>query len=713
MILTTNITSATETSTVTPTRVSFPKTVTGPATNNTSVEAVYKLSAYTYKYNKSVVSSPTAAAQIEFDDDKENIQWVLWVDGGLMNGKKDYVLIENKALTNDTAEDFTEETDKIKFIENIKDNAYLQATAEVVVEGGNKINKLTIKFSKWLDGKNVYIEAYRNGPDHNASKGYVKTTAVTAASEILEVYWLNAQGKRITSTGYSAAVTLGIKTLGLVGENLTLSLYDYDSSVTDSDLLQWNGGVNSHVAAITGRHTFVAYNVEAEGAAAYSNAFGDELDSVVEVFVKIESTNTSLQPTLLDQYARIDFTPEQTANVYIASKKKVTVNGTEVDQYNILTSVFPGMKAYIVVETTNLNGAVSFSVTENTSLLVTANTKLPLLEGTTEKTDFTATITNNFAFVEVTFQKIGTTKYIAWNTELDNETGNESEEGRSSTLNIKAQINSVDYNNAEVVKIKSSTIRYILKTTGIIKHHRDVSNKVRYIYKENSGTLHYLALLDFTSINQHGKNYIYVKPKAQLTDVRTITAYSSGNVKFNFAQMNTTSRFYMDIDCLACMLAAMIEVSIEDLRFNGFSTSTGGSGASSSHWDGMVGDLGYLNASNDATVSTWLSTPNYPPGAQSANTVWNNNADFDYDRQVLFNNALYKYGFSKYKRTNNNTTVVMLSENFVRTINGTDETKLLPHTKHYRVLPKNGNSGVFHYHHLHVQGLDISFFEIV
>ena len=257
MILTTNITSATNTSTVVPERVSFPKTVTGPETNSTAVAAVYKLTDYTYKYNKSVVTTPTAAAQIEFDDDKENIQWILWVDGGLMDGKKDYVVIENKTLTNDTAEDFTEETDKIKFIESIKDNAYLEATAEVVVEGGNTINKLTIKFSKWLDGKNVYIEAFRNGPDHNTSKAYVKTTAVTAAPEILEVYWLNAQGKKITSTGYSAAVTLGIKTLGLVGEDLTLSLYDYDSNVTDSDLLQWNGGVNSHAVTITARHTFV------------------------------------------------------------------------------------------------------------------------------------------------------------------------------------------------------------------------------------------------------------------------------------------------------------------------------------------------------------------------------------------------------------------------------------------------------------------------
>ena len=328
--------------------------------------------------------------------------------------------------------------------------------------------------------------------------------------------------------------------------------------------------------------------MEAEGAAAYSNAFGDELDSVVEVFVKIDSTNTVLQPTLLDQYARIDFTPEETANVYLASKKKVTVNGSEVDQYNILTSVFPGMKAYLVAETTNLNGTVSFSGTENTPLLVAANTKVPLLEGTTEKTDFTATITDNFAAVEVTFHKLGTTKYIAWNTELDNETGNESEEGRSSTISIKAQIGVVDFINIEELKIKSSTIRYILKTDGITKHHRDVSNKARYIYKENSGTLHYLALLDFTSINQHGKNYIYAKPKAQLIDVRTVAAYNSGNVKFNFAQMNTTSRFYMDIDCLACMLAAMIEVSIEDLRFNVFSTSSVGSGASSSHWDGML-----------------------------------------------------------------------------------------------------------------------------
>ena len=206
MILTTNIASATETSTLTPKRVSFPKTVTGPATNDTPSEAVYKLTDYTYKYNKSEVTNPTSSAQIEFDNDKENIKWVLWVDGGLMDGKKDYVIIENKILTSDATEDFTEETNKTKFIENLKDYAYIQATSEVVIESGNKINRLTIKFSKWLDRKRVYVEAYRNGPDHNNSKDYVKTTEVLASPEIIDAYWLDSQGKRITSVGFESNI---------------------------------------------------------------------------------------------------------------------------------------------------------------------------------------------------------------------------------------------------------------------------------------------------------------------------------------------------------------------------------------------------------------------------------------------------------------------------------------------------------------------------
>lgn len=727
MILTTNITTATETSTLVSERISFPQTVTGPSTNNTSAVAVYKLTGYKYKYNGSTVTSPTAAAQIEFDEDKENIRWVLWVDGGLMNGKKDYIIIENKALTNDATEDFTEETDKTKFIENIKDNAYIQATSEVVIEGGNKINKLTIKFSKWLDGKNVYIEAYRNGPDHNTSKTYVKTTAVTAAPEILEAYWLNAQGKKITSVGYSSAVNLGIKTLGLVGENLTISLYDYDSDVTDSDLLQWNGGGNSHLVAITGRHTLVPYNVEAEGAAAYSNAFGDEFDSIVEVFVKIESTNTTLQATLEDQYARIDFTPEETVNVYLASKDEVTINGNEVDQYNVLTTVYPGMTAYLVAETTNLNATVSFSVTENTSLLVAVNTKVPLLIGTTESTDFTATITDNFAVVEVKFQELNSTKYDQWVDLLVPSSGSLNE----SIINIKATINTVDYDSTETFKIEAPIVTQKIYHDGKISQEnyiQDIITKVKLEYHNNDTASPYdFGIFDVTwaqkwirgtKTNKSGNaawkkvvsnsktryyEYDGIPGVNKTPLVNVLTTAITGNTRKKFEIQHNgstfirlsedTSREYFNPERLAGLLGAIIDCGHDDIITNG-SVDTDGTGAYSvSHVNGNNIDFKYLrNDSQRARIDI------------TGGVIYTDNALLDKTRQNEFLDSLEKFGFHSTQKS--------LSWYFDDSdsdadtiVDDTSSSNLLNHCKTTTTTKKKKN----HHDHLHLQGFKANY----
>ena len=485
MILTTDITLATTTSTATAQKKSYPNVITGPATSNATEDAVYKLTQYTYKTGKTVVSSPSAADQLIFNEDKENISWMFWVDGGLMDEDDEYIIIENKTLTDDSENDFTNESNKIQFQENLQANAYLEASIEVVEEGGETINKLTIKFSKWLDGYNIYIEPFRNSPDHSETEDYVETTMINASPEIIEVYWLNDQGKKVASIGYESEIDLVIHSLGIGNEQLDLSLYDDDSTDSTVDILNWNDGTTVKSETISERFTIISYDVEEEGHANYANALTDDSNSVVEAFVKIITTNTTLQPTLEDQYARIDFTPLEEVKTYLALREEVTINGQEYTQYNKLERVFPGMKAYLVAEVANLTGAVSFSITVETPLLEVANVKLPLLQNDVEGTDFAATIEDNYAITEVLFQELDSDTYDDWIALLMPATGTPAE----SEINIKVTVGTDEYDSAETLKITAPIVIQKIYHDGFISKEnyiKDVAKKVKFEFHDTA-----------------------------------------------------------------------------------------------------------------------------------------------------------------------------------------------------------------------------------
>ena len=693
---------------------SLPKTVTGADTNNNSEPTAYRLTEYTYKHNGETITTLTAEQQLEFDADKAEIQWCFWVSGGLMDStdpnKKEWVQISNRTAVAESSTDFTLETDKDKFKKAIEDNGYLHASTEVVTENGKKINKLTITFSKWLDEKNVYVEPFRNAPGHKESRAYVKTTAIKATPELINVYWTNQQNKFISSTGYNTTLNLHIVSLGLQGKSIVARLFDDDTpegtSPTD-DLILWNNTgtyEDSKTLQITNRLTTLPYAIEGPLSAAFANAHEVLVEgNKLELYLKF--TSIFLDSSVFDtHFGALKLTNQSTINRLFFAEKITFGSGTDTfTRYVELNTVFPGMSAYLVAEATNLNGTnVTFSITENQPLLLTNSTDpaLPLLVGGVSQTEFSATLVDDFAALEVTFQELGSTTYIEWNDKLDTD----SEEGLASKLIIKAQIDSQEYLSTDEFNLKSSTIRYIIKNDGITKHHREVSNRARYIFKENSGTLHYLTEADFNEINQHNKNYIYAKPKAQLTDIRNVTSHDIGDVTYDFAvQTLDSERYYIDIDCLASLIAAMIEAGIENLRFNGASQDDGRPNPSASHWNGMVVDLGYISVNMDGSGILLYTS----------GTTKLRNPNFDYDRQVLFNNALYKYGFSKFRKNDSSVSEsnkTILTEKFKLTETDTEFT-VLPHAIHKRYTTSGGKL-VRHDNHLHVSGLDISFFEI-
>ena len=521
-------------------------------------------------------------------------------------------------------------------------------------------------------------------------------TKLISAPEIIEAYWINEVGERITLTGFETNISLYVNALGLKGTVLDFQLFDQDRLMNPDDPLPWSAGASFEVA---GRHSFIPYEVGKADAQMYVDARADDVTRDLEVFVKIER-QTPYSALINDpnfKYGEILFADNQSLRPYFGKPAQNRVGGQSFYDFHPAESLYPGEKVMLMAQCYNVEDdtEITFTVTEETPLLFGANAKVPLVEGATEKTTFKAKVKAGVASVEVEIQKKGSPKFKQWNDLLDDE----SEAGKAIALRLTAQLDAISYESTIASKLKASVIRYILHSNGIIKYKRKYAEQARYIFKEENQTLHYLTKVDFNNVKHHKRSTIYRKEFSQLTNLKEVKPYSNGQVKYKIKEVvSSENRFYIDVDCLACLLAAMIEVQIEDLVSTGFSLSNGTTGIKSvSHYNGMVGDLRYLNV-NKTGERTHLSKSKDPKAEPPS---WKHNEAFDYDRQVLFNEALYKYGFSKYK-------LKMLSEKFIRKINNENMEKLLPHTNPHRKPEVNS----YHYDHLHIAGLDLSFFEL-
>ncbi len=257
-------------------------------------------------------------------------------------------------------------------------------------------------------------------------------------------------------------------------------------------------------------------------------------------------------------------------------------------------------------------------------------------------------------------------------------------------------------------EVKSAeVIEYYIYSNGTIeKTNVSAPKKVVYYYFDSSNNKHLLGEAKIQKTKRHVRKNVLSKKKNDdvlLAYSKDIQSYSSGDVKFKFLTWNSSSgRWYINIDCFAGLLGAMIEESIEDLGFNGFSIKNGNTaGGSSSHINGEKGDLRYLSTNKNGEAINLFTN----------HTTKIKNPNFDYDRQKRFNEALYKYGWGRVAK--------MYSENFYieeekEVINPQTKKKemkkiktkhLLNHCEHKM---KIGKGGFRHYHHIHLTGFDHS-----
>ena len=717
MILTPDTGGSSTATNSTPQAKSFPKVMEGPANSLYSEELEYKLTEYTYKLGSTTISNPTTEQQALFDADKENITWVFWVSGGMMDNNDDYIVIRDRDLKTESETDFTNETDKSKFKDAVAENGYLEATVETTVEGGTKINKLTVKWSKWLDGKKVFVETFRGSPDHNATKDYVVTTDVKAQVEVLDVYWVNSQLKRITATGYETDVFLVFESLGLHGATMSAMLFDDDLGFSSDDALLWNGGSASHTFMVNNRKVLVPYEVEAENSANYANGHGDDLDPALEVFITLDSTEPLFSLIEEDKYAEIIFTPDVGVKPYMATKSTVTEGDTSYVVYDQVEKLLPGEKAFLVAECTNIadDTDVSFTVTEDTPLLVSAGQNIPFLIGNTETTVFTAKVKDGYAAIEIQLQKPDTTKYNDWVSKVMPTSGNEQEVD----FEIKATVDSVDYLSTDVTKMVAPKVIQRIYHDGKISQEKYIESlikKVQFIYHDNSNTETDLGTFDVKwaqkwvrgSKTDGGSGWkkiisgnetryyqydgspgvkktpiVSIFDTSQETTIHKVFTVTKNGSTFIRISENST-REYFNPERLAAFIGAVIETGYEDVTLMG-SVDTDASGAYSvTHVNGNNMDLRWLRSDEKRPKIDTLTSGGI--AQRLTLDVLADRNEFDHTRMNTLINALHKFGWAREKDSSD--------RYFLGWKYGTNADQDLDRT----------TQASHHQHHLHIQG---------
>ena len=223
-------------------------------------------------------------------------------------------------------------------------------------------------------------------------------------------------------------------------------------------------------------------------------------------------------------------------------------------------------------------------------------------------------------------------------------------------------------------KAASDTTRYHIYHNGKIKRQNaDATGYAEFIYYDENGGKHNLGKSAYkpgqrwkSKGNTDGNNKVY------LIDIRNFLSYSKGKVKYKMIKNSEGNfRYFLSGLALAAYLGTLCKLGYNDISFNGFSTSNGDPGESSSHINGLVGDMRYLRKDFKAI----------------AVTVFQN--DYSHERSLKLVKTLYDFGFG---RTRN-----MYTERYSKPeLNLKDY--VLPHCEHY----KKGT--VRHHHHLHIQG---------
>ncbi len=310
---------------------------------------------------------------------------------------------------------------------------------------------LEIKFSKWMDGYRIRMEAYYRSEKPLGDGG--TTTAsrfVWANPEIIDTYWMNAQGKRIQETGHSQDLYLYLKTLGLTDRTITVNVYDKDyhrkplepsnflGNNNGDDLIEWN----NNQLKIDKREIIKQFKVgnkkryeeakKDETEKEYQKWYDEQIDKGLYFvgFDPIEKYGNNLELYINfpkqenlnlprdNAFAKLVLTEkERIAGAFFAKVEKHKVQAdapaskkkpnptTKATQYIKIDKGVLGQTVQLVAECPNLEGkTVTFQVFEKTPLLGEKDKALTLIHKDQEKTCIEAKVENGYAVAEIKLQ---------------------------------------------------------------------------------------------------------------------------------------------------------------------------------------------------------------------------------------------------------------------------------------------------------------------
>ena len=220
----------------------------------------------------------------------------------------------------------------------------------------------------------------------------------------------------------------------------------------------------------------------------------------------------------------------------------------------------------------------------------------------------------------------------------------------------------------------SDTTRYHIYHDGKIKReNKAATGFAEFIYYDQNGKTHNLGKSRYVVAKRWDKKDVHGTGNIFLVDVRSFSSYRNGNVGYKMLMNSQQQRYYLGGVEMAAFLGGLCKSGYDDISFNGFSTSNGSPGESSSHINGEAGDIRYLRKD------------------KKAEPVILQDEVYDHQRSLELINNFISFGWGRSK--------LMISEYFTNVTAGVKSNYIFP--KCFQLKSKKPR----HNNHLHMQGL--------
>lgn len=515
----------------------IPKTVIGPGSGveiKSGIEYTFVLDAYKYRTEESgknyfdLSEFESLDEEQAFDSLKDLMKWALWVTdpaepttvlGFEDKISKGYVQVVPKEQKEEYHRDILLDKSEPQKVMELLDYAYTYAVLDTFVDAdGIKKNRLKIKFSQWLTGYTVHIEAYRYNAEIE-SNDYEFALSVSDKN-ILKSYWLDIHDKRITYSKFNSQIYMALVTLGMDGLSATISLY-YEHNGTEYSL-NWNGTNATHNFIIADRLTRIPFTLEQDNHSIFDQIQGHQGSTDIEFKVRIVVTDPADGTNILTHEELIlKVVDSDVVSAYLATEEVLVYEGsTEPTHfYNTLSDITLSSKAILVVEAPTLDdGEVIFVSFYNYELYTSGvqscpNGNIPLINDAGNQVfQLECTIFNGRAEKCIDFQNQETNEFV----EIDNWlTANPSESFDIVFSHYVLNIPSV----CDAFKLVKGLVVQKIYHDGFISKENyveGVTKHVKYEYHAADNIIHDLGTFEIIWVQKFKPGTKTVPPKEKL-----------------------------------------------------------------------------------------------------------------------------------------------------------------------------------------------------